>query len=292
VLLAQAPHSLAYVLQADAFARNKATAVQKLAASNRDWIVLDAEFSASVPWKRADIDSIRSARPGRRMLCYLSIGEAEDYRAYWNDAWFQNGKPTAKAPSWLLSENPDWPGNYKVRYWDKNWQSLILPSVDSAMAAGFDGVYLDIVDAFEFFEQDGDRFIDNRINPETGKTYRNDMIGWVGRIAERARKANRAAMIVPQNGPQLLAHRNFLETISAIGIEDLFTDGIRLQAKADTDYVLSFLNHITAANKPVLLIEYPTAPERKSLVKTRARQHGFIWLVTDRGLKTLGASGS
>src|SRR6185295_15943899 len=36
------PVSLAYVLQADALAKSKAAAVEKLAACGRDWIVLDA----------------------------------------------------------------------------------------------------------------------------------------------------------------------------------------------------------------------------------------------------------
>ena len=36
------PGSFAYVLQADSFAKNKASAIQRLAGSGRDWIVLDA----------------------------------------------------------------------------------------------------------------------------------------------------------------------------------------------------------------------------------------------------------
>jgi len=67
------PKSLAYVLQADSLAKNKAAAVQRLAASGRDWIVLDAGFSGNVPWTRADLKAIRSARAGRRIICYVSI---------------------------------------------------------------------------------------------------------------------------------------------------------------------------------------------------------------------------
>ena len=287
---APAPKSLAYVLQADSFAKNKASAIARLAASGRDWIVLDAGFSGNVPWTRADLNAIRSVRTGRRIICYVSIGEAEDYRPYWKKGWLKNGKLTPDAPDWLVEENPDWEGNYKVKYWAKGWQQIMLPVIDSVMAAGFDGVYLDIVDGFEFFEQDGDKFIDDRINPETGKTYRRDMVDWVKTIAAHVRKEDSNALIVPQNGPQLLAHPDFLATASAIGIEDLFTEGNHLQPKADTNYSLGFLKKIKAAGKPVLLIEYATKAERKSLVKTRARQLGFTWLLTDRELKTLGVS--
>ncbi len=285
-----APKSLAYVLQADSFAKTKASAVQRLAASGRDWIVLDAGFAGNVPWTRADLNAIRSARPGRRIICYVSIGEAEDYRSYWKKSWLEKGKLTPNAPDWLVSENPDWEGNYKVKYWAKGWQGIMLPVIDSVMAAGFDGVYLDIVDGFEFFEQDGDQFIDDRINAETGKTYRRDMVEWVKLIAAHVRKGDPTALVVPQNGPQLLAHRDFLVTASGIGIEDLFANGNRLQPKDHTHYSLGFLKKITAAGKPVLLIEYATKAERKNLVKARARQAGFTWLLTDRELKTLGTS--
>jgi len=60
------------------------------------------------------------------------------------------GKPDAKAPAWLCAEDPDWKGNYKVRYWQPEWQAIILPRLDAILKAGFDGVYLDIVDGFEF----------------------------------------------------------------------------------------------------------------------------------------------
>ena len=61
-------------------------------------------------------------------------------------------------PSWLAEENPDWRGNYKVRYWDENWQSIIYGDDNSYLKritdAGFDGVCLDIIDAFEYFENE------------------------------------------------------------------------------------------------------------------------------------------
>jgi cysteinyl-tRNA synthetase len=53
-------------------------------------------------------------------------------------------------------ENPHWKGNYKVRYWEPSWQELILGKedayLDKILKTGFDGVYLDIIDAFDYFE--------------------------------------------------------------------------------------------------------------------------------------------
>ncbi len=279
------PASFAYVLQADSLAKSKAEAVAKLAACARDWIVLDANFSSDEPWTAADLAAIRAGRAGRKVIAYLSIGEAEDYRAYWQRAWKTN------PPAFLLGENPEWKGNYRVKYWQPAWQQIILADVDRIMAAGFDGVYLDIVDGFETFEQDGNNFIDDRLNPETKQSYRRDMVDWVKGVAARARKTNPAALVIPQNGTQLLAHADFLGTVDAVGVEDLFTDGDKLQKAADTKYILDFLSRLAAAHKPVLDVEYPKRKELQAQVREQAAQHGFVWIVTDRELKTLGESG-
>ena len=183
------PASFAYVLQADALAKSRTAAVAQLAACGRDWIVLDAAFSTDEPWTPADLKFIRAGKSGRKVIAYLSIGEAEDYRPYWKREWDANkdGKPDTNAPAFLAGENPGWHGNYRVKYWHAGWQKLILAAVDQIVAQGFDGVYLDIVDGFETFEQDGKNFIDDRVNPETKQSYRRDMVDWVKAVAARAR---------------------------------------------------------------------------------------------------------
>ena len=288
-----APQSFGYVLQADAFAKTRAAAVGRLAACDRDWLVLDPEFTQGARWSAADLDTLRAGRPGRRVLAYLSIGEAEDYRPYWQRAWGANRdrQAGAGAPGWLLNQNPQWKGNYRVKYWDADWQQLMLREVETAMAQGFDGVYLDIVDGFETFEEDRGRWIDNRVNPETKQSYRRDMADWVKRIAAAARAKKAGALVIPQNGSQLLAHADFLEAISGMGIEDLFTEGNKLQSREHVEEVLGHLKRLQAATQPVLVIEYPTRSDRRDLARRRCVEHGFTWLITDRQLKTLGESG-
>jgi cysteinyl-tRNA synthetase len=84
------------------------------------------------------------------VIAYLSIGEAEDYRYYWKPVWKTN------PPSWLKAEDPNWEGNYVVAYWEKDWQNIIFGNsnayLDKIIKDGFDGAYLDIIDAFEYFE--------------------------------------------------------------------------------------------------------------------------------------------
>lgn len=117
-----------------------------------DMVIIDLFYHDTEELTPSNIATLKVKANGgvRLVIAYMSIGEAEDYRYYWKAEWKTN------PPSWLAEENPDWPGNYKVRYWDKNWQSIIYGNNDSYLKkildAGFDGVYLDIIDAFEYFE--------------------------------------------------------------------------------------------------------------------------------------------
>ena len=286
-----APTSFAYILQADSLSKRKLVFIEQVAACGRDWIVLDEAFGADEAWARADLDAIRRGQAARKVIAYISIGEAEDYRPYWRREWGMRKNLTAAAPAWLGVENPKWRGNYRVKYWHAEWQKIMLATIDDAMAHGFDGVYLDIVDGFETFEQEGKGFIDERVNPETKQSYRRDMVDLVVAIAARARAKNPAALIIPQNGSQLLAHKDFLAVINAIGTEDLFTDGNKLQNKSHTCEVLNHLKEMSAVQKPVLLIEYPKSAERQALSKKLAKENGMVFLITDRQLRTLGTSG-
>ncbi len=123
-----------------------------LAATNFDLIIIDLFDRDGVAFTKDDIAILKTKADGgkRLVIAYMSIGEAEDYRYYWDESWKE------EPPSWLEKENSAWAGNYKVRYWDRAWQKIIFKGEGSylsrIMAAGFDGVYLDIIDAFEYFE--------------------------------------------------------------------------------------------------------------------------------------------
>lgn len=263
--------------------------MQVLAACERDLIVLDASFDSEGDWTPTEIETIRRGKSGRRVVAYVSIGEAEDYRSYWQKSWDadRDGKPDAPAPKFLHTENPDWKGNYRVRYWQPEWQALMLPAVDKVVAQGFDGIYLDIVDAFEFYEYDETTkdWLDDRENPETGQTYRRDMITWVSAIARRARDKLPGFLVIPQNASQLLADENYRELISAIGVEDLFVGGKKLKTEKQSRYVVSFLEKLKPTGKPVLVIDYPKSDAIHDGAFALAAKHGFT-----RQLKTIGES--
>ncbi len=280
------PGSFAYVLQADRLADARTAAVARLARSRRDWIILDADGDGETPWSKDELTRIRHERAGRKVLAYLSIGEAENYRSYWRPAWRRS------PPPFLMEENEDWPGNYRVKFWMPTWQAIILRQVDRVMAQGFDGLYLDKVDVFEAFEYDRERrdWIDHRINRATGRSYRADMAAWVRRVAERARRHAPGALIVPQNGSQLLDERSYRKLIDGIGVEDLYTDGERKQDRDDTKEREGRLKSLVASGKAVLCVDYSKQPAWRRYAALRAWGQGYSFLTTDRELTRIGKS--
>lgn len=126
----------------------RADLLAALRATDYDLLILDPFAEDGERLTATEIASLKvKAGGGRRLvLGYLSIGEAEDYRTYWQPGW------AADPPDWLALENPEWPGNYLARYWDSAWQAIVFVELDAILAAGFDGVYLDKIDAYESFE--------------------------------------------------------------------------------------------------------------------------------------------
>ncbi len=125
--------------------------INELKNTDYDIIIIDLFFNEEI-LTSFDIEQLKLKKNGRKRLviCYMSIGEAEDYRYYWRAEWETN------PPSFLCEQNPNWPGNYKVKYWDPLWQSIIYGNETSYLKkiidVKFDGVYLDIIDAYEYFE--------------------------------------------------------------------------------------------------------------------------------------------
>lgn len=290
------PKSFAFVLQADAKLKPRGNAIQALASCDRDLVVLDYSYTSGrfEKWTRDELNTIRQGKKGRRIISYISIGEAENYRSYWKPVWDRDndGRPDPGAPDFLLTVNPGWAGNFRVKYWDPQWQKIVLLMIDEIILQGFDGIYLDIVDAFEGFEYNpvNNKWVKGRINPETGNSYRKDMVSWVKKIADHARPRKEHFLIIPQNGSQLLEHPDFVNSIDAIGIEDLFTEGNKKEPTERVEGLLNSLDPLKKAGRPILLIEYPTVTSLQDYAIAEARKRGLTLLVTDRALKTLGLS--
>jgi len=254
---------------------------RKTASLGRTHIVIDESFdgSAEERWTREELRQFKSK--GAVLLCYFSIGEAEDYRGYWQRGWKKD------PPSFLLSENPQWKGNFRVRYWDPAWQKIMLDELDRIVGMGFDGVFLDIVDGFEYFEEKAHG--KTAVNPATGKTYRQDMVRWVLRLAGHARKKRADFRIFLQNGEALLADRALLRAVDGLSVEDLFSNGKHLQSQKEIRARVRYIRLAQEAGKTCFAVEYLPSGGKKQ-VRELAARFRLDLLVTDRDLKTAGTS--
>ncbi len=125
--------------------------IAQMKATNYDVLIIDAFFN-DVLLTANQVSQLKVKTNGgtRKVIAYMSIGEAEDYRYYWQTDW------KVGTPSFIKAVNPDWAGNYKVEYWNTEWQKVIFGGsnayLDKLLSAEFDGAYLDIIDGFEYFE--------------------------------------------------------------------------------------------------------------------------------------------
>ena len=130
---------------------SKAAYISALQATNYDLLIIDLIYGDS-PLNREDLKLLKKKANGgqRLVMAYMSIGEAEDYRSYWQPEWKE------QLPEWIDARNEEWSGNFKVKYWMPEWKALLYGSqdayIDQILASGFDGAFLDIVDAYEYFQ--------------------------------------------------------------------------------------------------------------------------------------------
>ena len=214
--------------------------------SDFDLIVMDysSDGSGEGAYSKPEIQAVRNSGD-KIVLAYLSIGEAEDYRFYWQESWASN------PPAWLDEENPDWEGNYKVKFWVPEWQTIILQYLKKIQSAGFDGVYLDLVDAYESYA-----------HLSSVQAWK-EMAGFVSMISDSAKQNHPGFLVFVQNASDLgKLSSGYISKVDGIGQEDLFYgyDGDGVKTPTDeTDYLESNLDLFLEAGKTVFSIDYPFA---------------------------------
>lgn len=228
---------------------------------NADVIVIDPDDAELT---KEEVSSL--GQEGKLVLAYLSIGEAEDYRDYWQSSW----KPGN--PEFLDRENPEWKGNYKVKYWLPEWQAIILNKSEKISEEGYDGAYLDIIDAYGYYEDKG------------RGSAAEEMIDFVKAVKNRAATHNPDFIVVPQNSPELYSYPDYAATIAGFGKEDTWYSDNSQQDSEETTYALSFLDQAINEGKFVLAIDYPAENEKVCDFYTRCKSHKFVCTVSNREL--------
>jgi cysteinyl-tRNA synthetase len=247
--------------------------LKKLSASNFELLVVDysADGSAQEAFTAQQIAALRKSACQRRVVAYLSIGQAEAYRGYWQPGW-KTGNP-----SWLGGADPDWEQNYWVRYWDPGWQQIIYRYIDAIIAGGFDGIYLDRVDAYQ---------------ENYAANHEDDMVNFVLNIAHYARAHSPLKNdfgIFVQNAEDLASnHGDYVSAVTGIGREEVYVYATNqktsLSEQNDAEQNLSLFQQ---KGKLVLTVDYASTDALIKQTYERALARKYIPYVTDVGLDRL-----
>jgi polysaccharide biosynthesis protein PelA len=228
-------------------------------------------------------DGLATTRPelGRRQgpifVAYLSVGEIHESRYYWQEH---------RSASWVVEENPDWPGAHRVDIRSEEWQILLLDDIiPSLLAKGYEGLFLDTVDSAIYLEE---------TYPERFPGSKLAMVKFIRALRDRYPHL----IILPNNGFTLLDR--YATVIDGIVVEDLYTryDFAAVARdpkappyiktpKADTAYKERLLAPV---KKPVFNILY--AESRAHPVArygiAQSQKKGFHWYLATIDLKTIG----
>jgi cysteinyl-tRNA synthetase, unknown class len=235
--------------------------MKAVAASPFDLFVIDysKDGSDAKAFTPGDVARMKVKPDGsrRQVIAYMSIGEAESYRYYWNPEWSE------KKPSWLLDENPDWKENFSVCYWDPAWQNQFCgnPSayLDKIIAAGFDGVYLDKCDVFEDLQDRNKKVAKSRPDLE------GDMINFVARLSQYAKARKPTFAVIMQNAEILLEQEPLREAIDGVAKEALLygLPGPELpNPKDEVTFSHRALDLAVDAGRTVFVVEYLDDPQK------------------------------
>lgn len=196
-------------------------------------------------------------------IAYLSIGEAADYRDYWEEI---------KTCSWILSPNPNWPGDYYVDVRSPRWQEIILEKeIPKIIKEGFQGVFLDTLDTASYLES-----IDEN-------KYRGSIAAMV-ELIHKIRERYPQIYILSNNGLEFID--KVISDVDALVVESVFSAA----QKTESLYKLDILQRIKKQYKKlVFIIDYVdknTVFDAKKLRKMALRD-GFKPYIAEKDLNKI-----
>ena len=218
-----------------------AETVDRIAASTYDMVVLDfirSEAENTDYLMGELVNRLHDAPHSKLVIAYIDIGQAEDYRTYWQPSW------RIGDPDWIVGLDPDgWEGNYPVAFWRQEWRDIWLGDAGYLKAIlddGFDGVYLDWVEAYS------DENVVS-VAERDDVDAKAEMVQFIGDIAAFGRARRPGFIVISQNAAELAENDEYLAVIDAIAQEQIWFDGgadnnppgdcplPRTEAEVDTD---------------------------------------------------------
>jgi len=281
--------------------------ISKLDQTDYDMFVLEPgdNLKEDLYQTKEMVDELQLKPNGDRriLLAYIDIGEAEDYRSYWHDDWQAPTETQQGFPSFLVTVDPDgWTGNYPVAFWDTAWQNIWLEPegiIEKLVNFGFDGVYLDWVEAY-----DDDKV--RALAESQNLSGEAEMMEFIKKIREKGKSINPNFLIIAQNAQFLLDFNSslYISIIDGIATEDTWffgegdadwnsplagdlSGGERHANEYSTKNRIKQNKKYLSLNRPVFTIDYCISETNANNVYSQSRLNGFIPLVSRVSLSEL-----
>ena len=117
-----------------------------------DLVVVSISTAGSSP---QTFPALKQSSGGPKIvLCYMSIGQAEDYRSYWQSDW-EEDPPPSLGPSPMRTGKEITGSTTGIRTGSASFLALQIAISDQLIDLGCDGVYLDRVDAYDYYDEQG-----------------------------------------------------------------------------------------------------------------------------------------
>ncbi|MEB3774294.1 MAG: cellulase family glycosylhydrolase [Desulfurococcales archaeon] len=200
------------------------------------------------------------------VLAYLNIGYAEDWRSYWQDI---AGEP------WVHEET-GYEGEYYIEYWNSQWHNITRSLAAQYLSQGFDGVYLDNIDAAEVLDE---------MSPSwaSGVDTYAEMISLVCNISSHVKSIDPSAKVYINIGGayNLLYNDTLLDCIDGVLREELWTvwEGYNQTAPQDPDETSNALNALSNAHSmgiEIIVADPVRNGDEASSLCSNAWSNGFI----------------
>jgi cysteinyl-tRNA synthetase len=271
-------------------------AVRGLASSGYDLLVIEPTFNIKGNENfnlKAMVKSLHDGKPGRLVLAYLDIGEAENTRTYWGTMWRTPGGANPGRPGFLLAPDPDGDtGSFLVLYWRMPWKNIFLRKggiIERLMAAGFDGVYLDWIEACDD-QQIVDAAVKDKVDAEKA------MVDFIAEIRQKVRQLKPDGVVIGQNAAFLIDDDpRYAAAVDGVAFEDTWFSGKSDARWSSPDAgdipntdpgddspagLVRQYQKYSQAGLPVFTIDYCVNPQNAQKVYLDSAAVGFVPLVT------------
>lgn len=283
-------------------------AVDALAASSYDLLVIEPtrtdysspearQFDTAAAVAQLKASAASDGLHRKLVIAYIDIGQAENWRWYWqwSEDWAPGQPRPTDWPEWILTPDPDgWAGNFVVAFWHEGWQDSVLTGsnhppaagrdfvsiLDEVVSDGFDGVYLDWVEAY-----------DDPAVVAAAETANVDpaaaMVDFIAAIRVYGQARRPGFIVIQQNAAALIEDAPaIVGVVDAIAQEDTWYGG-----QADCDWerpcghdvaqdaqesaeILRLLDLYRAADKSVFTVDYTIAHAAEVYADAAAR--GYV----------------